>query len=48
MKEKLKNFKYGIIIFIVAVVVSIPLFWKNLNVYADDRYSAYSKRYINR
>ena len=36
MKEKIKNIKFGVIIFLVALVISIPLFWKNLDVYADD------------
>ncbi|MBR1540583.1 MAG: glycosyltransferase family 39 protein [Clostridia bacterium] len=36
MKEKIKNIRYGIIILIVAILVSIPLCWKNLNYYKDD------------
>lgn len=36
MKEKIKNFKYVGIILITALIVSIPLFWKNLDVYSDD------------
>jgi len=36
MKEKFKCVKYGIIILIVAILVSIPLFWKNFNYYNDD------------
>ena len=36
MKEKIKSCKYIIIILITALVVGIPLFWKNLDVYADD------------
>ena len=36
MKEKLKDFRYGIIILIVAILVSIPLFWKDFNYYNDD------------
>ena len=36
MKEKIKKIRYGIIIFIVAIIVSIPLYWKNFNYYADD------------
>lgn len=33
MKDKIK---YSIIILLVSLVVCIPLFWKNLNVYYDD------------
>ena len=36
MKEKLKNLRYIVILFIVAILVSIPLFWKNLDFYHDD------------
>lgn len=36
MKEKLKQYKYFIAIFLVALILSIPLFWKDLNVYYDD------------
>ncbi len=36
MKEKIKNLKYGLIILIVAVIVSIPLVWKNFDYYHDD------------
>ena len=36
MKEKLKNLKYGIIILIVSIVISIPLCQKNFNYYHDD------------
>ncbi|MCI8309949.1 MAG: hypothetical protein HFJ45_07260 [Clostridia bacterium] len=36
MKEKIKKSKFILIIFISALVISIPLFWKNLDVYADD------------
>ena len=36
MKEKLKQYKYFITIFLVALILSIPLFWKDLNVYYDD------------
>lgn len=36
MKEKIKSCKYIIIILITALIVGIPLFWKNLDVYADD------------
>ena len=36
MKEKLKNLRYIVILFIVAIIVSIPLFWKNLDFYHDD------------
>ena len=36
MKEKIKNVRYGIIILIVAMFVSIPLCWKNFNYYNDD------------
>jgi hypothetical protein len=40
MREKLKNCRVGLIIFISAIVISIPLFWKNLDVYYDDRCAA--------
>lgn len=36
MKEKIKNVRYGIIILVVAMFVSIPLCWKNFNCYNDD------------
>ncbi|MBR2289522.1 MAG: hypothetical protein IJ867_02675 [Clostridia bacterium] len=36
MKEKLKNLRSGIVILVVAVLVCIPLFWKNWNYYYDD------------
>jgi uncharacterized membrane protein len=36
MKNKLKNYKYGLIILLTVVILSIPMFWKNLNVYSDD------------
>ena len=36
MKEKIKSFKYGIIILIIEIFVSIPLLGKNLDVYFDD------------
>ena len=36
MKEKLKQYKYFITIFLVALILSIPLFWEDLNVYYDD------------
>lgn len=36
MKEKFKSLRYGIIILIVACLVSIPLVWKNFNYYNDD------------
>lgn len=36
MKEKIKKYRYILIIFIIAFIVSIPLFWKDLDVYYDD------------
>ena len=36
MKKILQKYKYLITIFIIAVIVSIPLFWKDLDVYYDD------------
>lgn len=36
MKEKLKSLRYGLIILVVAILMSIPLFWKNFNYYNDD------------
>lgn len=36
MKEKIKNLRYGLVILIVAILVSIPLCWKNFNYYNDD------------
>ena len=36
MKEKINCLRYGIIILIVAIVISIPLCWKNFNYYNDD------------
>lgn len=36
MKEKIKNLRYGIIILIISIVISIPLCWKNFNYYNDD------------
>ena len=36
MKDKIKNLRYGIVILIVAILVSIPLCWKNFNYYSDD------------
>lgn len=36
MKNILKKIKYLIIILIATIVVCIPLFWKNLDVYKDD------------
>ena len=36
MKDKIKNLRYGIVILIVAILVSIPLCWRNFNYYSDD------------
>lgn len=36
MKEKLKKYKYIFIILVVAIITSIPLFRKDLDVYYDD------------
>ena len=36
MKEKLKKYKYILIILLVAIIASIPLFRKDLDVYYDD------------
>lgn len=36
MKEKLKKYKYIPIILVVAIILSIPLFSKDLDVYYDD------------
>ena len=36
MKKILQKYKFFLIIFIIAVIVSIPLFWKDLDVYYDD------------
>ncbi len=36
MKEKIKNLRYGFILLIVAIVVSVPLCWKNFDYYHDD------------
>ena len=36
MREKLKKYKYIFIILVVAIIASIPLFRKDLDVYYDD------------
>lgn len=36
MKNNIKNLRYEILILIVAIIVSIPLCWKNFNYYNDD------------
>ena len=36
MKNTLNPYKHILIIFIVAFITSIPLFWKDLNIYYDD------------
>ena len=36
MKEKIKKSRYGIIILITTIIICIPLFLKNLNIYHDD------------
>lgn len=36
MKEKLKKYKYILIILVVSIIASIPLFRKDLDVYYDD------------
>ncbi len=36
MKKILEKYKYGIVILIATMVLSIPLLWKNLDVYFDD------------
>ena len=36
MKEKLEKYKYILVIFFIALITSIPLFWKSLDVYYDD------------
>ena len=36
MKEKLKKYKYILIILVVSIIVSSPLLMKDLNVYYDD------------
>ena len=46
MKEKIKSLKYGIIILIVAIIVSIPLCWKNFNYYSDDGIQHISRAYL--
>ena len=48
MKEKIKNFRYGIVIFIVAILVSIPLFWKNFNFYNDDGIQHITRAFLTR
>ena len=46
MKEKIKNLRYGIIILIVAILASIPLFWKNFNYYNDDGIQHISRAFL--
>ena len=46
MKEKIKNLRYGIIILLVTVLVSIPLCWKNLNYYNDDGIQHISRAFL--
>lgn len=36
MKEKIKNVRYGILILVVAILISIPLCQKKFNYYNDD------------
>lgn len=36
MKNTLAKYKYILIIFMVAFIASIPLFWKDIDVYYDD------------
>ena len=46
MKEKIKNLRYGIIILIVAILASIPLFWKNFDYYHDDGIQHISRAFL--
>lgn len=46
MKEKLKSVRYGIIILIVAMVISIPLCWKNWDYYHDDGIQHIAKAFL--
>ena len=48
MKEKIKSLKYGIIILIVAILVSIPLCWKNFNYNHDDGVQHISRAFLTR
>lgn len=45
MKEKIKNLKYILILIIIGSLVSIPLFWKNLNIYNGSGIEFISKAY---
>lgn len=46
MKKKIKDLRYGIIILIVAILVSIPLCWKNFNYYNDDGIQHISRAFL--
>ena len=46
MKEKIKDLRYGLIILIVAIIVSIPLCWKNFNYYNDDGIQHIARGYL--
>ena len=48
MKEKIKNIRYGMAIFIVAILVSIPLCWKNFDYYHDDGIQHITRAFLTR
>ena len=46
MKEKLKKYQYILIILIVSIIVSGPLFRKDLDVYYDDGIQHIARAYV--
>lgn len=46
MKNILQKYQYLITIFIIAAIVSIPLFWKDLDVYYDDGIQHIARAYV--
>ena len=45
MRNKIRSYKYILILIIVGSIVSVPLFWKNLNVYNGEGVEFISKAY---
>lgn len=46
MKNFFKNGKYILVILLIAVFASIPLFWKNLDIFADDGSQHIARAYL--
>ena len=48
MKEKIKKFKYGIVIFAIAILASLPLCWEKFNYYNDDGIQHIARAFLTR